>query len=266
MNVLIAGKGSYIGTKVRGYIENSTDWSVDELDLREPWENIDLSNIDVVYFVAGIAHVKETKKNRDLYQKVNCNLAIDFAKKCKQEGIKKFVFMSSMSVYGLNQSKDLITATTVENPVSLYGISKLNAESGLVEMADADFAVVITRPPMVYGDESPGNMSKLLKAVQAIRIFPNFYNERSSISIDVLVSHIMDLISNGTSGVYIPQNEEFNCTYKVVKEYMNQNDLKFVSARIFNPLIRLFIGRIGIFSKVFGDLRYDKKYLFKNFS
>ena len=65
------------------------------------WKQLDFSKYDVVYYVAGIAHIKETAENRNLYYEVNRDLAVAVAEKAKREGIKQFVYLSSMSVYGL---------------------------------------------------------------------------------------------------------------------------------------------------------------------
>ena len=83
------------------------------------WKEHDFSSYDVIYHVAGIAHQKETDANKSLYQIVNCDLAIEVARKAKKEGIRQFIFMSSMSVYGLIYSKKMITLDTPLQPKHL---------------------------------------------------------------------------------------------------------------------------------------------------
>ena len=80
--------------------------------------------------------------------------------------------MSSMSVYGLNYSNELITVSTKCNPNTYYGISKYQAEKGIKKLENDTFKVCIVRPPMVYGDNSPGNLTKLFNAVRKFHIFP----------------------------------------------------------------------------------------------
>lgn len=93
--------------------EFPNDYYVEELDVRDDsWKQFDFSKFDVVYHVAGIAHIKETKENASLYYKVNRDLAVEIAKLSKSYGVKHFIFMSSMSVYGLIYSNDLITVNT----------------------------------------------------------------------------------------------------------------------------------------------------------
>ena len=92
--VLITGKGSYIGSYFRDYLkEFPNDYYVEELDVRDDsWKQFDFSKFDVVYHVAGIAHIKETKENASLYYKVNRDLAVEIAKLSKSYGVKHFIW------------------------------------------------------------------------------------------------------------------------------------------------------------------------------
>ena len=67
--VLVTGKGSYIGTNFKLYLEEfPNDYVVEELDMLDAsWENHDFSNYDAIYHVAGIAHMKEVPENEELY-------------------------------------------------------------------------------------------------------------------------------------------------------------------------------------------------------
>ena len=97
--ILITGANSYIGTSFEKYMEQYDGYQIDTLDMMNPeWKNHDFSIYDVVFHVAGIAHQKETKENTHLYYKINRDLAIATAKLVKEAGVKRFVFMSSMSV------------------------------------------------------------------------------------------------------------------------------------------------------------------------
>ena len=258
--ILITGKDSYIGTSFRKYLEQyPDDYYVEELDVRDDsWKEFDFSSFDVVYHVAGIAHKKEVKENEQLYYQVNRDLAVDIAKKAKSENIRQFIFMSSMSVYGLNYSDQLITKDTKCLPHTYYGRSKYEAELELNELDDDNFKVCIVRPPMVYGKGAPGNMERLYKAVRKFHIFPTLRNERSSISIEKLCQDIKEFIDEDNQGLYLPQNKEYMCTVEMIRKQMKEENVKLFYLSIFNPIIRLFIGKVGIITKCFGDLRYGK--------
>ena len=258
--VLITGKGSYIGTHFKEYLEKEPEkYYVEELDMIDgTWKDFDFSKFDIVYHVAGIAHKKEIPENEQLYYKVNRDLVIEVAKKAKSAGIKQFIFMSSMSVYGLNYSKELLTRNTVCNPNTYYGKSKYEAEQLLHEIEDDAFKICILRPPMVYGDNSPGNLTKLFAAVRKVHMFPTVRNERSSITVEKLIEYVRKYIDEEVSGLYLPQNDEYMCTYEIVKLKMRKEGIKVLYIPIFNPIIRFLVGKVTLVTKCFGDLKYGK--------
>lgn len=259
--VLITGANSYIGTSFEKYIkENYPDeFQIDTLDMKDPnWKKHDFSDYDSVFHVAGIAHQKETKENAHLYYEINRDLAIEVAKKAKLEKVKQFIFMSSMSVYGLDYSDELITINTPTKPKTNYGKSKLEAEIEINKLKDESFSIAIVRPPMVYGEGSPGNMTKLFNAVKKVHIFPIIENERSSITIEKLCEEIKIIIDECKTKIYLPQNDKYMCTFKIVKEQMKNEQVKVLYISIFNPIIRLLVGRIDLISKTFGNLKYGR--------
>lgn len=101
-NVLITGKNSYIGTSLKKWLEqNENKYKVEEIETQnEEWKQISYSNYDAILHVAGIAHVSADPKLEELYYKVNRDLAIEVAKKAKEDGVKQFIFMSSMIIFG----------------------------------------------------------------------------------------------------------------------------------------------------------------------
>ena len=102
MKILITGKNSYIGNSVKSWLnEKEPSFIVDEISLR----NIDLKTIsfndyDVIFHVAGIAHISSNKKLIPDYFRVNRDLAIELANKAKKDFVKLFIFTSSMAIYG----------------------------------------------------------------------------------------------------------------------------------------------------------------------
>lgn len=171
MKILITGKDSYLGTSFEQYIKKESEgYQIDTIDVRNSnWEKVDFSGYDVVINVAGIVHRNPNKTDESLYYKVNRDLAIELATKAKNEGIKQFVQMSTMAVYGIEGQIGRVVEIDVNTsckPRSAYGKSKLEADYQLLNLKDKDFKVSIVRPPMVYGPNCVGNyvlLSKLVK-------------------------------------------------------------------------------------------------------
>lgn len=206
--ILITGAGSYIGTSFETYLRQWADaYSTDTVDMIDgTWRKMDFSGYDAVFHVAGIAHRKETEENRRLYYEVNRDLAIETAKKAKAEGAGAFLLLSSMSVYGMDEG--IIRRQTVPAPVSNYGISKLQAEEGILPLASDDFRVCIIRPPMVYGKGCRGNFNTVVSLVKKSPVFPRIANRRSMIHIDNLCGFVKLALDRELSGIYMPQNRE----------------------------------------------------------
>lgn len=254
--VLITGENSYVGTSLeKRLLKDADKYKVATVNMKDnSWKEKDFSQYDVVFHVAGIAHIKETNENQSLYFKVNRDLAYETAKKAKCDGVKHFIFMSSMSVYGLENG--IIDKDTPLKPNSAYGKSKIEAEELINDLVDSTFTVAILRPPMIYGNGSKGNYQRLAKLALKTPIFPDIENKRSMIYIDNLLEFVRQLIDSRSSGLYFPQNAEYVNTSLMVKMIAEAHGKRIMMTRLINPLIRLVKARIV--NKVFGDLIYAK--------
>lgn len=259
--ILITGKDSYIGTSFEKWIMKEPDkYEVDTVDMKDDnWKDKDFSGYDVVFHVAGIAHVSADPNMEDLYYRVNRDLAIETAEKAKNEGVGQFIFMSSIIVYGDSSiEKRVIDINTVPDPSNFYGKSKLQAEKGINNLVDDKFKVVVVRPPMVYGKGSKGNYPRLAKMACRIPVFPDIDNERSMLHIDNLCEFVKLMIDYENSGLFFPQNKEYVKTSEMVRLIAEVHGKKVKLTKVFNGLLRILEARIGILNKVFGNLVYDK--------
>lgn len=259
IRILITGVASYIGTSFEKYIfQWPSDYQIETIDMIDgSWENKNFSSYDIVFHVAGIVHIKETKENTDLYYQVNRDLVFKTARKAKNEGVKQFIFLSSMSIYGMESGH--ITKDTKPNPKNNYGKSKIQAEELIKPLADKTFTVSIIRPPMVYGKGCKGNYQILSKYAKKLPLFPNIKNQRSMIYIDNLSYFIKYLIDSRLGGVYLPQNSEYICTSSLVNFIADKSGHKIVMTVMFNWCIKLAIFLRFVFvEKVFGNLTYEK--------
>ncbi|HEP1803128.1 TPA: NAD-dependent epimerase/dehydratase family protein [Streptococcus suis] len=256
--VLITGANSYIGTSFEKYVkENNVDFEIDTLDLLNPkWDEFDFTPYDSIFHVAAIVHKNEKKINPDLYFSVNRDLPVKLANIAKIQGVKQFVFLSSMSVYGNHYEE--ISFYTKEIPNTYYGKSKLEAEKLLEKLDSNSFKVVILRPPMVYGPNAKGNYSRLSKLSKILVVFPKVENQRSMIFIDNLLEFIVQIILREKKGVFFPQNAEYVNTSELLKLIGHVHGKKTYLTKLFNPFINLLF-KFATIKKVFGNLVYDKE-------
>ena len=270
--VLITGAGSYIGESFREWAlaHYGKNFTVDTVNmLEDSWRKADFTPYDCVFHVAGIAHtdvghVSEEEKKR--YYSVNTELAIETGKKAKESGVKQFVFMSSMIIYGESapyRKKKMIDEYTLPAPANFYGDSKWQADKGIRGLNSQDFHVAVLRPPMIYGRGSKGNYPVLAKLAKRMPILPMVENERSMLYIDNLCEFLCKLILSGEGGIYFPQNREYSNTCSLIKEISKVSGKRIISVRPLNLAVILgshIPGKVGgLVNKAFGNCAYSQK-------
>lgn len=272
--ILITGANSYIGTSFEKWMQQFGDnYQIDTIDMHgDQWKEKDFSQYDSVFHVAGIAHAdvsKVSEETKQLYYKVNCDLAVETAEKYKNDLNGKngqFIYMSSIIIYGEETNinkKRVITPETQPNPSNFYGDSKWKAEKKMTPLKNDTFRIAIIRPPMIYGEGSKGNYQQLVKIANLTPVFPNINNERSMLNINRLCCFIKIRIDSCDSGVFFPQDPVLQRTSFMVKEIAASKGKKvylFSGLNWFICLLGYFPGRIGrLVNKAFGSLTYDKE-------
>lgn len=263
--ILITGAGSYVGTSVEQYLKQWPDaYCVDTVDMvGEGWKERFFAGYDAVFHVAGIVHQEKAKNDPEqaaLYARVNTELAVETARKAKNEGVKQFVFMSSASVYGLTAPMGkvvMITKDTPLCPVDNYGISKAKAEEGLRELSGEDFKVAILRPPMIYGKGCKGNYQTMAKLAKKLPVFPYVPNQRSMIYMENLSEFVRLVIEDAAEGIFCPQNNEYINTSDMVNWISHANGKGILMVKGFGWALKLLRPLTGIVDKAFGSLCYD---------
>lgn len=256
--ILITGANSYIGTSFENWLKRYDGYKVDTVDTMDnKWKNADFSVYDVIFHVAGIAHADPKPEMRDLYYRVNTDLAVEVAHRAKKSGAKQFIFMSSIIVYGANNTH--INKDTTPTPKNFYGDSKLQADLRLHELQGESFNVVSVRPPMIYGKGSKGNYPRLSGLAKKCPIFPSVKNERSILHVENLCEFIRLVIDNEEHGIFYPQNKEYVSTTELVKTIAKISGKKVVTVSVFDPVLRALANKVTTFNKLFGDLVYDRE-------
>ena len=264
--ILITGKGSYLGNSLKAYLEAFGDcYQVDCLSLRSgDWKEQSFRGYDAVYHTAAIVHQPRSKADPGelaRYRAVNRDLAVAAAKKAKAEGVRQFVFLSTMAVYGLTAAFGetvTITAQTPTVPTDNYGLSKLEAERALLALEGPDFRVAILRPPMIYGKDCKGNFRSLVSMARRLPFFPKVPNRRSMLYVGSLNRLVQQIIDREDRGIFCPQDPEYLNTSAMVQAIAAAQGKRLLLIPGFSWALHLLRHLTGAVDKAFGSLVYDK--------
>jgi len=202
---------------------------------------VDEEHLDAVS-VALKTNEDITEETKAKYYAVNTDLAIETAKKAKEDGVKQFIFMSSSIIYGDSAplgKRKRITRNTQPSPANFYGDSKWQADKAIRELDTEDFFVVVLRPPMIYGKGCKGNYPVLAKLAKTLPVFPDIKNERSMLYIDNLSAFLCQIMLRKERGIFWPQNAEYSKTSELVKWIAEANNHRILISKFWNIGIKL---------------------------
>lgn len=255
-NLLVTGSSGFVGSSfmdsAKGHIKIR---SVSLQNTRV--EEMDFDRIDIILHLAGIAHRME-KTEDSLYYDVNYQLTKDLAIAAKASGVRHFIFVSTIKVYG--DDYELLTPETECKPNDAYGKSKLMAETALEELGSDDFRVSIVRPPLIYGPQVKGNMQKIVNLIEKRRVIPfgNINNKRSMVAVDNLVALLDRIIETGKSGLFLIQDSEPVSTSKLISEIAKCKGKQINLISI--PIVLRYTMKLivpEIYKRLFGSLVVD---------
>lgn len=179
-----------VENKAVGDIDNTTDWSEA------------LNGVGVVIHLAARVHVMTESSANSLaeFRKVNVDGTLNLAQQATKAGVRRFIFISSIKVNGEHTELGKpFTELAAANPQDAYGVSKHEAEQGLMRIAEeAGMEVVIIRPPLVYGSGVKANFASMMLAIKRGIPLPlgAIHNKRSFVYVGNLVSLIISCIDH----------------------------------------------------------------------
>ena len=219
MKILVTGANGFVGkslcsaliaqehavravirvAEVRAY--NVEQVVVSSINFDTDWSAA-LRDVSIVIHLAARVHVMNDSAIDPLgeFRKTNVAGTLHLAQQAVKAGVKRFIFVSSVKVNGEQtiKNKPFLEADTA-NPQDAYGISKHEAEQGLMRIAEeTGLEVVIVRPPLVYGAGVKANFASMMRVVKRGIPLPlgAIHNKRSFVYVGNLVSLILRCIDH----------------------------------------------------------------------
>ena len=263
--LMITGASGFIGSNfIERYKDKYNIIPVDLLKIKP--EEIDFRGVDTVLHLAALVHQMKGAP-REKYFEVNTELTRKVAEEAKKQGVRHFVFYSTVKVYGYDG--DLYNHNIILNEESEckpmndpYGESKWEAEKILRRLEDDNFKIGIIRPPMVYGKGVKGNMESLIKLVKMFPILPFNYdkNRRSLVNIENLMYLTALVIDKEASGVFLPLDEKNISLKEIVEGIEKAYNLKRINIPMIQPIFWLLTKvKPNIMVRLFGTLQFDNQ-------
>jgi nucleoside-diphosphate-sugar epimerase len=215
-NVVKAVRTGYAsdGVVAVGGIDGNTDWS----DA--------LQGVDTVIHCAARVHIMRADRENSLqkFRRVNTEGSLNLGRQAAKEGIRRFIYLSSIKVNGEETSTgQRFTTEQAPAPIDPYGISKREAEDALRKISQSSgMEVVIIRPPLVYGPDVKGNFQTMMQwlAKDIPLPFASIKNKRSLVALDNLIDLIITCIHHpaAVNETFLVSDDEDLSTPELLKK------------------------------------------------
>jgi len=252
LNILVTGSSGYIGSSFISKFGANFNISTFSL-LHQSLDQFSFDDVDVILHCAALVHQRK-KHSYQHYYKINTQYTLDLARKAKENGVKHFIFISTLSVYSPDLKK--IDEDSPCIPQTSYGKSKYEAENQLNALNDDNFMISIIRPAMVYGKGALGNIQHLIKLVKTLRIIPlgKIQNKRSFIYIDNLCYLLNEIIKQNKEGIFLACDDDLISSSELLQLIANGLDRKIYLIKIplINSLLKYTVP--SIYKKIYCDL------------
>jgi len=213
--ILLTGASGFIG---QYFVQNySTKYNIKKFSfLNDDFELLNFEGIDIIVHLSALVH-KMGGVTKDEYEHVNVEQTVTLAERAKEFGIKHFIFMSTVKVYG-EETNTPYDEESLCFPKDAYGESKLKAEEALQKMSNHDFKISIIRTPIVYGAGVKANIKNLINLVDKVPLLPfgDIENRRSMIYVGNLTYLIDEIVKQYRGGVFLASDDEIYSTKELI--------------------------------------------------
>ncbi len=224
----------------------------------QEWKTMDFDKFESIVHIAGV--VPKQGVTADDFYHVNRDLTIELAKKAKADGVKQFIYISSMAVYGIKPSldaaKSTVTENTLCNPDGDYGKSKLEAENGLHKLESNDFTVSIIRVPSIYSETKLDYFEQYRFIMSKFRTIPLAYQDqyRSAICVDNLCEIIRLILCCPENRTYCPDDGKL-----AAKDYCLMIERQKHRSVLTGLIAKILLRGHPTVVNCFGTVAYDEK-------
>lgn len=260
--IVLTGASGFVGSY---FVKNFSDkFKIKTFSFRrDDFATLDMNGIDTVVHLSAIVHqMKET--GYDVYEDVNVFQSISLAKKAKSSGVKQFVYMSTVKVYGEETDKPY-SENSLCHPRDNYGKSKLEAEKKLLELQDESFIISIIRTPIVYGHGVKANIKNLINLINKTPVLPfgNIKNRRSMIYIGNLCFYLDNIIEKQMGGIFLVSDDKPLSTTELCRLIANSLNKKIYLVKVpfFASLLKIL--KPSIHKRLFESLEVDNRQTIK---
>lgn len=282
MKILITGASGFVGSSLtellkqqghqlrlvmRGHKPSAvSDRVIANIDTFNKWHKY-LADIDIViHLAARVHHMDEQGDVNHHYQRTNVDATVRLAEAAAQSGVKRFIFLSSIKVNGEEtRHGENFSAQDAPAPHGAYGKSKLQAELALKKISDqTDMALVIIRPPLIYGPQVKANFLRLVELAQAATPLPfaGINNYRDMVSVDNLCDLIAHCVQSpqAAGGTFLVSDGKAYSTADIVKAVRSisgrPHRLFYCPPGLITIALTL-VGKKAMADRLFGSLQID---------
>jgi len=280
MKILITGANGFVGTELCSSLQQRAlahvatvranpglgQIAVGDLSTTTDWQAA-LVGCDCVIHLAARVHVMEEKSGDPLaaFRATNVDATLHLARQAIANGVRRFVFVSSIKVNGEVTVDRPFTAFDTPAPLDPYGQSKLEAELALQELASTTgLELVIVRPPLVYGPGVRANFLNLMKLINKGLPLPlgAIHNRRSMVAVDNLVDLLIVCCQHEQAAgqvFLVSDGQDVSITQllqQLAQALQKRVWLLPIPASLMTTAARM-LGKSAIASRLFGSLQVD---------
>lgn len=274
--IAVTGGSGFIGKKIiEELLKNGnevvsfqrTSQNLDNVEIRhfdlsdtKSLTKIMFSDIDVIIHTAALVH--NIRANKNAHRTLNFEATKLLFKACQEAEVSKFIFISTVSVYGAFSSKKPISIHTQTSPVTPYSIAKLDTEKFLLGSNNST-AISVIRLPLVYGDNAPGNYGALERLAKSRLPLPflNTRNKRSIVSVELVAKIIKNAAQSKEKylGLHLLAEIRPYSTKEIIERIKTKNrfsPMLFPVPLFLMKIVLTVIGKGQMYEQLYEDLEF----------